>query len=376
MRNSLWCIHVIALASIGSAALDAGTIYGLAGISSAEIQLTGMETLTVSSNSQGYYAFHGLLPGNYVITPVLRGYVFSPQSVAVTVSNEHIGSVNFTATANATTGPSAPKPPTEPTEPTGPTQTNLTASPASVSLNSVGATVQLQIQATFSAGNVEYVTSNATYASNNNSVATVSQSGVVTAISQGSATIIASYGGMAASIPVNVNILGGTYSVSGSAGIGSATVSISGAFSGTITASSSGAYSFSGLTPGNYIITPSLSGYTFSPASQSATITNANVSGLSFTANTAESHLVELTWAAGTIPDPVAGEVIVGYNVYRSTTAGGPYTQLNSSPVVALTYSDSAVSAGQTLYYVCSTVDSLGNVSGYSNQASATVPTS
>jgi fibronectin type 3 domain-containing protein len=64
---------------------------------------------------------------------------------------------------------------------------------------------------------------------------------------------------------------------------------------------------------------------------------------------------------------------IVGYNVYRGTVSGGPYAKLTSLDT-GVTFSDSAVSAGQTYYYVVTAVDSTGTESLYSNQAQAVVP--
>ena len=78
------------------------------------------------------------------------------------------------------------------------------------------------------------------------------------------------------------------------------------------------------------------------------------------------AHCVDLSWGAS--PDPV-----VGYNVYRSTVSGGPYTLLNSTPVTALTYSDSAVTAGTKYFYVVR-AELAGVESVNSNEASATVP--
>jgi fibronectin type 3 domain-containing protein len=172
---------------------------------------------------------------------------------------------------------------------------------------------------------------------------------------------------------VTVTIAGVAYSISGSAGAASVELTLSGALSATVTASSSGAYSFGGLPSGNYTITASLTGYTFSPGSQPVSITNADLSGVNFSAS-ATQHMVDLSWSASTIENPVSGQVVVGYNVYRSSVSGGPYTELDSSPIAELTYADKAVSSGQTWYYVCSAVDNLGNVSVYSNQAAATVP--
>lgn len=75
-------------------------------------------------------------------------------------------------------------------------------------------------------------------------------------------------------------------------------------------------------------------------------------------------HGVTLTWTASTSP------TVTGYNVYRSTVTGGPYTKLTATPVSATTYFDPTASlGGQTLFYVVTAVDSLGVESSNSNQA-------
>jgi hypothetical protein len=82
------------------------------------------------------------------------------------------------------------------------------------------------------------------------------------------------------------------------------------------------------------------------------------------------THDVILSWTAST----TAG--VVGYDVYRGTTAGGESaTPLNSSPITGTTYTDGTVQAGQTYYYVVTAVAS-GDVtqSADSLPASATVP--
>jgi len=78
-------------------------------------------------------------------------------------------------------------------------------------------------------------------------------------------------------------------------------------------------------------------------------------------------HSVALSWAASTS----AG--IIGYNVYRSGVSGGPYAQITSMNA-DLTYTDTAVSAGQTYYYVVSAVDNAGAESTFSNQTQAAIP--
>jgi hypothetical protein len=74
-----------------------------------------------------------------------------------------------------------------------------------------------------------------------------------------------------------------TYSISGSAGTPSATVSFSGASSGSVVADASNNYSISSLVAGTYTVTPSKSGCTFSPASQSVTV-GPSATGKNFTA--------------------------------------------------------------------------------------------
>lgn len=80
-------------------------------------------------------------------------------------------------------------------------------------------------------------------------------------------------------------------------------------------------------------------------------------------------HSVTLTWVAST------SSGVVGYNVYRAATDGGPYTKINGSIVEPLTYVDTSVSGGQTYYYVVTAVDGSANESAYSMQVSATIPT-
>ena len=79
---------------------------------------------------------------------------------------------------------------------------------------------------------------------------------------------------------------------------------------------------------------------------------------------------VVLSWSASTSPG------VTGYNVFRSNVSGGPYIQVNTSLVVATSYTDnsSALQAGTTYYYVTTAVNSTGIQSGYSNQAAATIP--
>src|SRR4029077_2023792 len=165
-----------------------------------------------------------------------------------------------------------------------------------------------------------------------------------------------------------------TFSISGTispfAGGSGATVALSGASSSTTTANAAGSYSFTGLKNGAYAVTPSHTGFTFTPGSQSATINGANVTALNFTATTQVQHSATLSWAASDTP----GATIAGYNVYRSTVSGTSYSKINSSLVTDVTYVDSTVQNGQTYYFVTTAVDPDGNESVNSNEATAVIP--
>ena len=81
-------------------------------------------------------------------------------------------------------------------------------------------------------------------------------------------------------------------------------------------------------------------------------------------------HSVALTWSAS------KSSGVVGYNVYRGTSLGGPFTKLTSSKIPETRYTDTSVEAARRYYYVVTAVDSSGVESSHSNQASASIPTS
>jgi hypothetical protein len=164
-----------------------------------------------------------------------------------------------------------------------------------------------------------------------------------------------------------------TFSLSGtispaSAGSGAAVV-LSGPVGATATANSSGNYSFPSLINGTYSVTPSKSGISFTPGTQTATVNSANLTGVNFTgaASSQQAHSVSLAWDAST-------SSVAGYNIYRSTISGSGYVKLNASPLSKLTYTDGSVSSGTTYFYVATAVDSGGDESANSNQAVAVVP--
>ena len=88
---------------------------------------------------------------------------------------------------------------------------------------------------------------------------------------------------------------------------------------------------------------------------------------LTGTGTQASTHTVALTW------NPSSSQV-AGYNIYRATVSGGPYSKINGSVETNTAYTDNTLSSGQTYYYVTTAVDNSNVESGYSNQASASIP--
>jgi hypothetical protein len=82
----------------------------------------------------------------------------------------------------------------------------------------------------------------------------------------------------------------------------------------------------------------------------------------------APQHNVSLTWSASTSSN------VVGYNIYRATVSGGPYTLINSALDTSTSDTDTTIQGGQTYYYVVTAVDSTGAESAYSNQTTAVIP--
>jgi Abnormal spindle-like microcephaly-assoc'd, ASPM-SPD-2-Hydin len=104
-----------------------------------------------------------------------------------------------------------------------------------------------------------------------------------------------------------------------------------------------------------------LSNASNSPTTETFTGTGSQLSGQ-------PAHSVSLTWG----PSP---STVIGYNVYRGTSSGGPYpSKLTSSPQSATSLVDNTVMAGTTYYYVATSVDQNSVESIYSNQLTATVP--
>ncbi len=62
-----------------------------------------------------------------------------------------------------------------------------------------------------------------------------------------------------------------------------------------------------------------------------------------------------------------------GYEIYRSTQAGGPYLRINASVVTTTSFGDNTVVGGETYYYVVTAI-AASVESVYSDETQAVVP--
>lgn len=81
-------------------------------------------------------------------------------------------------------------------------------------------------------------------------------------------------------------------------------------------------------------------------------------------------YSIQLSWVAPGGSDPAAS-----YNVYRKVTGGtAGFEQVNTSPVLQVTYTDRAVQLGVSYTYEVRAVDADGGESEPSNIATFTIP--
>jgi len=166
-----------------------------------------------------------------------------------------------------------------------------------------------------------------------------------------------------------------TFSISGTlspaAGGNGATVTLSGTASATSTANSLGNYTFTGVANGNFAVTPSHGGYTFSPTTQAVSVNGANVAGLNFTATAKPTFSI-----TGTI-SPITGgsgaTVVLG-GAAGATTVSDSFGNYSFASLASATYLVTPANAGYSFSPVNRSVSiSAANVSGLNFTATAQV---
>jgi carboxypeptidase family protein len=226
--------------------------------SGASIALTGPVSQNVTADASGNYTFSGLPAGSYTVTPTKTGFVFSPASQAVSITTANIINVNFSATPTFSVF--------------GTITPSTSGSGTTVTLSGAGsATTTADTSGNFTFSGLVNGTYTITPSKTGFTFTPASQTATVNGANLTGVNFTAAAQGLSISGNVSANGAG-------------ATVALSGAATASTTADSAGNYTFAGLANGTYTVTPAKSGFTFSPASQPATVNNANVSALNFTA--------------------------------------------------------------------------------------------
>ena len=120
-----------------------------------------------------------------------------------------------------------------------------------------------------------------------------------------------------------------THAISGVVGgdvASGVTVSLTGASTASTTTDGTGNYGFAGLADGNYTLTPSKGGYTFSPASFAVTVGGADVTGKNFAATSTGPPPPSKYAVSGAVTGAITDGVLVtlsGSASATATTAGG-----------------------------------------------------
>jgi len=269
-RYNLSIVEVLPALATGTASTYtiSGTISG-AGGSGATVTLSGASSGTVTASASGAYSFSNLANGSYTVTPSNSGFTFTPTSQAVTVNGANVASVNFSTVTYTISG----------------TISGAGGNGATVTLSGAASgTVTASATGTYTFSNL--VNGSYTVTPTNSGFTFTPPNQAVTV----NGTNVASVNFTSASAT--------TYSISGTisgTGASGTTLTLGGAGTATTSANSSGNYAFSGLTNGTYSVTPSKSGYTFSPAAQSETINGANITNVNFTVSVSSPVVVSIS---------------------------------------------------------------------------------
>jgi FtsP/CotA-like multicopper oxidase with cupredoxin domain len=241
---------------------------GGAPIAGVTMTLAGAANATTTTNAAGTYSFTGLANGLYTVTPSLAGYTFSPVNRAVTISGASVPGQNFTGTVIAVTYSISGTLATAGGAPiAGVTMTLAGAANATTTTNAAG---------TYSFTGLA------------NGLYTVTPSLAGYTFTPTSRTVTVS-GANITGQNFTGTALGGGYFIRGSVKdsngqmMPGVTMTLYGpSVFRTMLTDATGNYIFSGLAPGVYVIVPSRTGYSFSPASRTVTITNQSVTGQEF----------------------------------------------------------------------------------------------
>jgi hypothetical protein len=271
----------------------------------ASVTLSGDASQTVSTAQNGDYIFSGLNNGSYRVTPSLTGCIFTPPYLDVTVNGASVSDQNFTAAS------------------TGFSISGSTGGVMGVTLTLSGAASATTVSSGKSATYQFPGLQDGSYRITPSLAGYTFDPSFLDVIVNGAN--VAGQNFTANRIP--------TYSISGNiAGVPTgvaASVALSGDASQTRWTEQNGDYTFSGLNNGSYRVTPSLTGYIFTPSYLDVTVNGASVSAQNFTAVSTGFSI------SGTVLDKV-GAALSGVTMNLTLASDGSTVQTVTTDVTGI----------------------------------------
>jgi hypothetical protein len=276
----------------------------------AMVTLSGPANATTTTDSAGNFSFSGLANGTYTVTPSNLGYSFTPASQNATVNGANVTGINFTGTLSpaiySIAGAITPA-----SDGAGATVTLSGAASATTTADALGNFVFNGV-------------SNGTYS------VTPSKTGLSFSPSNSSVTVNgANVTGVNFTASTSAFNLSGT--VSPATGGAGAILTLSGGATGTTIADGSGNYTFTGLANGSYTVTPSNSGYSFSPVSRPVTISGADITKIDFTASALSTSFT----ISGTVSAPPPPACTQKVRLVSSPDGTTPANAASSQPSIS-----------------------------------------
>ena len=228
-----------------------------AGGAGAVVRITGSASQTVAADASGNFSFSSLPTGSQARqSPSNTGYAFRPVAMTVTMNSADVSAISFTAVADPTTFTISGIAGTP-----GATVTLSGASSASTTADASGNFSFCRYAQRLLHGHIR------------------ARADSTSALRVRTPTSVAPTLPFPRSPPRPSRKRSQSPAPSAAAERNGANVTLSGASSASTTANSSGSYTFTGLSNGSYAVTASHAGFTFSPTSQNATVSGANVTG-------------------------------------------------------------------------------------------------
>jgi inhibitor of cysteine peptidase len=293
------------------------------GLSNVTMALSGASSATTITDASGNYTFTGLDNGSYTITPSRTGFTFSPTSSTLTVSGADMTPVNFAAT---------------------PVQAVTYSISGQATWSGSGlVNVRMDLSGTTSGSVTTDASGNYTFTGLNNGTYTVTPNKPDVTFSPASSSQTVSGANITAvnfiATPTKAGpyiIFGGVSAASSgdSTGLIGVTIALSGASSATTTTDIYGTYQFTGLSNGSHTITPSKTGFTFSPTSSTQTVNGQDITGVYFAATSIQSGQIVTCPPSGTTDVTIQNFSFTPQNVTISANGIVKWTNIGSTHTV------------------------------------------